>query len=158
MPIARSSSKVIDTNLSSAGAGAYTAGDIVDSVKTLSGVAMDNRMCVRLDSLVVIDTVAQSAALDILFFTRSITVGADNAANAISEADLRYCVGRYSIVGGDYVTTTAGRSEATVRGLGLLMQCEAGSKDLFMVVIARGTPTYGVKASAVVVKAGFLRD
>lgn len=138
-------------------AAAYTSGDTVGSVKTLSDVALSTKECTLLQTLVVIDKANQKKAIDILFFDTAPTVGADNEANALSSADLANSVGRISVVAADYATHNS-NAEATLRGVGLEMQCAGKKTDLYMVVIAKDTPTYGAGTTQLIVKTAFIQE
>lgn len=159
MSLARGSSKLITVNLTTS-AGIYAAGDVIDSVKTLTDAVLDPKGTALLHSLVLIDKINQKVSLDLLFFDTAPTVGADNAAAAITDAHMAYCIGRVSIVNSEYVTVDGSNlnAEVTKTGLALLLQSTAGKKDLYMVAVSRGTPTYGSAAVNLVVKLGLIQD
>lgn len=149
-------SKIISVNLTTS-AGIYAAGDVIDSVKTITNAVQNTEGAAMLHSVVVIDKANQKSKIDLLFFDTAPTVGADNAANAISSADLANCLGRISVLDTDYVTANS-NAEATIRGLALILQSLATKKDIYMVAVSRGTPTYASAAVNVVVKLGLIQD
>ena len=109
-------------------------------------------------SLVVIDKASQSSKLDILLFSDEPTVAsADNAAVNISDAEMaaKY-LGRVGVEAADYVAT-AGSTDATKSGIGLLVQAAKGKRSIYALVQSKGTPTYA-SASDLVIKLGFVQD
>jgi hypothetical protein len=120
----------------------YASGDVIGGLQTISNAVRKAGGSGTILSIVVIDkTQAQRAAMDILFFDRSVTVAADNAAVATSDADMANCLGIVSI--GPYNTAFPGtplNSLSTLLNVGLPIVCNGA--DLFAVVVSRGTPTY----------------
>lgn len=121
---------------------AYTSGDVLGGLQTLSNAARISGGSGIIQSITVLDkTQAQRAAIDLLFFDRSVTVAADNAAVAMSDADMAFCLGIVSI--GPYNAAWPGtplNSEATLLNVGLPFVLNG--TDLFVVAVVRGTPTY----------------
>jgi len=124
---------------------AYGTGDSLAGLLTFTNAARGNGGSGIIQSITVLDrTQAQRAAMDILFFDRSVTVAAANAALAMSVADMATCLGVVSI--GPYNTAWAGtplNSISTLTNLGLPYVLEASTSSLFAAVAVRGTPTYG---------------
>ena len=131
----------------------YSSGDVMGAANTITDAATDTKGVVKLDSLVVLDKANQKAALDIIFFDEApaASFGADNAAYALNDSDLSKVVGRVSVATGDYVSSSTNNAEATLKNIELTMQARAGVKDLYCVVVSRGTPTYG-SASDLLIK------
>lgn len=121
---------------------AYTSGDVVGGLQTISNAARISGGSGTVSSILVMDkTQAQRAAMDILFFDRSVTVAADNAAVAMSDADMAFCLGVVSI--GPYNTAWPGtplNSISTLLNVGL--RFVLNGTDLYAVAVVRGTPTY----------------
>lgn len=122
---------------------AYASGDVVGGQQTISNAARVSGGSGIIQSITVLDkTQAQRAAMDILFFDRSVTVAADNAAVATSDGDMVFCLGVVSI--GPYNTAWPGtplNSISTLINVGLPFVLNG--TDLFAVAVVRGTPTYG---------------
>lgn len=134
----------------------YTSGDVIGAVNTLSKAVEEMGGAAVLDSIVVLDKANQKSALDLVFFNEAPvnSIGADNDAYGLNDADLTKVVGRISVAGSDYVSSGTNNAEATLRNVGLLLQALSGSQSLYMAVVARGGPTYG-SATDLVVKLGF---
>jgi hypothetical protein len=125
---------------------AYASGDVIGG--SSASIALSNAARVSggsglVQSILVLDkTQAQRAAMDILFFDRSVTAAADNAAVATSDADMAYCLGVVPI--GPYNTAWPGtplNSISTLINVGLPFVLNG--TDLHIVIVCRGTPTYG---------------
>lgn len=139
----------LDTN-------AYATGDSLCGQITFSNAARISGGSGIIQSILVLDkTSAQRAAMDILFFDRSVSVAAANAALAMSDGDMAYCLGIVPI--GPYNTAWAGtpaNSFSTLINVGLPFVLSG--TDLFAAVCVRATPTYA--ASDLVFTLGILQD
>jgi predicted nuclease of predicted toxin-antitoxin system len=125
---------------------AYASGDVIggsSASQALSNAARISGGSGIIQSITVLDkTQAQRAAMDIMFFDRSVTAAADNAAVATSDADMAYCLGVIPI--GPYNTAWPGtplNSISTLVNVGLPFVLNG--TDLHVVIVCRGTPTYG---------------
>lgn len=153
---ARLNAKVVSITPAAASfATPYTSGDVIGAVNTISHAVLDGAGCSRLLSLAVLDKANQKVALDLIFFSEAPvnSIGVDNAAYALNDADLAKVLGRITVATGDYVSSGATNAEATLKNIMLLMESAPKSTDLFMAVIARGAPTYG-SASDLIVRLG----
>lgn len=137
----------------------YSSGDVIGGANTLTNAVHKTPGTGIIQSIVVLDKANQKSALDILFFdtTPANSFGADNAAYALNDADLGYCLGRYSVAAADYVSSSTNSAEATIRSVGLPIKAATGARDIYMVVVSRGTPTYG-SATDLIVRVGILQD
>lgn len=123
---------------------AYASGDVLGGQMTFSNAVRVSGGSGVIQSILVLDrSQAQRAAIDLLFFDRSVTVAADNAAIAMSDADMANCLGLVTI--GPYNTAWPGtplNSIATLPNIGLPIVCNG--TDLFAAAVVRGTPTYAL--------------
>lgn len=78
---------------------AYTAGDQMGSIFTLAGAARISGGGGLITGVKVIDAADVIGPVDVMFFDRSVTLAADNAAFAISDADALFCVGLAQLSG-----------------------------------------------------------
>ena len=133
----------------------YSSGDVIGGLNTITGAVLDTGACAKLDSIVVLDAANQKSAIDLVFFgdVPASSFGADNAAYALADGDLLKLIGRYSVAGADYVSSSTTNAEATLRNIELDLQAVANSKNLYVVVVSRGTPTYG-SATDLTIKLG----
>jgi hypothetical protein len=136
---------------------AYATGDSLCGLVTITDAARISGGSGTIQSITLLDkTQAQRAAMDILFFDRSVTVAAANAALAMSDADMVFCLGVVPI--GPYNTAWPGtplNSISTLLNVGLPFVC-SGSAFLYAAICVRGTPTYG--ASDIVLSIGIFQD
>lgn len=123
----------------------YASGDVIGG--SSASIALSNAARVSggsgiVQSITVLDkTQAQRAAMDIMFFDRSVTAAADNAAVATSDADMANCLGVVPI--GPYNTAwpgTPANSISTLLNVGLPFVLNG--TDLHVVIVVRATPTY----------------
>lgn len=134
--------------LTNFGAGAYSSGDQLGAVNTITNACADTKGTVRIQSIVVVDIDKQNQPIDIFFFSDSPTLAsADNAAFSLLDAQMFLkCRGVVQISAASY-SDTATSSIACVSELELLVQAVARSRDIYCVAVARGTPTYSTISS-----------
>lgn len=136
---------------------AYTSGDCVGGLQTVANAVRISAGSGILQSVIVVDnTQAQRAAMDLVFFDRSVTTQGDNNAFAVSDADMAFCLGVVSI--GAYNTAWAGtplNSVASLFNIGLPFVLTGTS--LFVQAVVRGTPTY-VATTDLIFNYGILQD
>lgn len=121
---------------------AYATGDCLGGLMEFANAARVSGGSGLIQSITVLDkTQAQRAAIDLLFFDRSVTVAGNNAAVAMSDADMAYCLGILSI--GPYNLAFPGtplNSFSTLNNVGLPFVLNGTS--LYCQAVVRGTPTY----------------
>lgn len=137
----------------------YSSGDVIGAVNEIPLASVSSGLAIKLDTVVVLDKANQKASLDLVFFNENpaTSIGTDNNAYALDDTDLTKVVGRFSITGSDYVSSSTTNAEVTYRNVGLTLGLKAKSKSLWMAVISRGTPTYG-SASDLIVKLALEQD
>lgn len=129
-------------------AAAYSTGDVVGALQTLSDVVEDTKAPALLKNVIVLDKANQKSAIDILIFNRSVTIAADNDAVTLSNTDLEYLVARISVAAADYTTiqvAATANAEAT-KSVEVLCPTVATLKNLYVAVVSRGSPTYTANA------------
>jgi hypothetical protein len=136
----------IDTN-------AYTSGDCLGGVQTISNAARYTGGGGFIRSVTVLDkTQAQRAAIDLLFYSATITDAGNNAPFAPTDADSALYVGEIRILTGDYNTAWPGtplnsvaykpNSGTATFPLSMEIPYSCATTSLFMQAVVRGTPTY----------------
>lgn len=135
----------------------YASGDLIANTQELPLAMARTGMPVTLMSVVLTDGADQKAAVTLVFLSDSTSLGTENVAPNISDANVRDKVlGSVSVPAANYVDL-GGASVATVTGIGLLLQGAATTKSLYVgIVNGTGTPTYG--AADLTVKFGFYRN
>lgn len=134
----------------------YAADETLFSTITLTAAGRVNGGRVYLQSLTILDEADQGQPLDLIFLNLSTTLGATNAACAVTDTNARQIIGRVQIGASDFYDL-GGSRVASISGLGLMMTCTSGTTALYMSAISRGTPLYGA-ATDLKIKAAFTGD
>jgi len=121
---------------------AYSSGDQLGGLQTLSQAALGDGLYCTLKDLVVVDLAKQKSALEVLFFNKSPTlISGDNEPLNISDADVaEYFVGNVSVAAADYKDLSASSVATVVADLS--MNALGGQGTLYAVAMSAGTPTY----------------
>lgn len=98
----------------------YSAGDHVGGLLTFTSALPSVQNTGTLLNASILDKAAVGPAVDLFIFDRSVTVGTDNAASAVSDADMAYCLGVISFSAGHFVAPgTANKFATRLAGLGV---------------------------------------
>lgn len=130
---------------------AYADGDILADTQSIASVFLSTTGTRILESVTVLDEDDQGMGLDILFLDANNSLGTENAAPSISDANARSIIGRVSISSADFYDL-GGCRFAQRAGIGLPLKGNA-STTLYVAAISRGTGTY--TASGIRIKLGF---
>jgi len=104
-------------------------------------------------SLVVLDKSDQGEALDIVLLRTNVSIGTENSAISVSDANADEIVGAVECAADDYIDLAG--SQIVVKGsLGIAFQ--AVNTSMFVAAVSRGTGTYA--AAGITLKLGFLLD
>lgn len=135
---------------------AYASGDVIADTQELPEILLAPYGIVRLRHIQLIDKADQKAACTVVFLRANRSLGTENAAPNISDANAEDVIGHVALVAGDYVDL-GGVSVATKNGLDLLLAGNTGSsRSLWVGLISGGTPTYGA-ADALILRLGVER-
>lgn len=127
--------------------GIYAAGDVLFASNKLISATMNTGAASRLANVIVLDSDNEKAAIDLLFFDQDPgSVGSINAALNLSAAQLAMLVGIQNIATGDYTTLKAATNAIGIKSTNLMLQSKKAFKDLWVVGVAQGTPTYTTAA------------
>ncbi len=137
----------LDTN-------AYADGDVLAAPQELEEVAGIEAGCGVIQSIIALDVDDQGQAFDIIILSADVSLGTENAAVSISDANAAYVVGIIEVGTGDYVDL-ANSQVAHKENLGIGFQCAAGETSLWIGAVSRGTGTY--TASGIKLKIGVLQ-
>lgn len=148
-------SEVLDVTLS-LDTNAYSDGDVLADTQEIANAVRVPGGTAILQSVQVLDEDDQGCALTLVFSSGSGTLGTENAAPSISDANARNILGYVSVAALDYIDLGGSRI-ATIRGAGLVLKAAAGATSLYIAAITRGgTPTY--TAAGIKLKLGLLQD
>jgi hypothetical protein len=130
-----------DVTLSLDTGGAYFDGDVLAATQTVSnGVRIDDEPGL-LQNIVVVDQDDQGIALDLVFLSASVSIGTENSAVSISDADALNICGIVSVSAGDF-KDLGGVKVATLSAVGLSIKPLTGTNDFCVAAISRGAGTY----------------
>lgn len=135
---------------------AYASGDCLGPLQTVSNAVLYSGGSGVLTGITVLDkTQAQRPPMDLVFFDRTVTTAADNAAFTCSDADMVFCLGVIPLTTGLYNTAFPGTPlnsiltvpnptvTAAVNAAGMLrFPLVLNGTDLFVQAIIRGTQTF----------------
>lgn len=119
---------------------AYVSGDVLFVPIAFNGARVAGGRS-YLQSLTVVDSDDQGFAMELYFFSATVTFGTINAAPSISDADALNFLGMVSVSTGDFIDL-GGVRVATIRNIGLMMVPNVASTNLYIAGITRGTPTH----------------
>lgn len=137
-------------------AAAYDTGDVLfSSTATITDAMRINAGKGKLESITLIDKGDQGAKVTLVFFKSTESLGTVNVAPSIADADIENTLGYVIIDTTDYLDV-GGAKFATLKNIGLLVESDTGSKDIFFSAIVTGTPTYA-STSDLVFRFGFER-
>lgn len=120
---------------------AHASGDVLaDTQKFPNAVTANGGACI-LESVVALDSSDQGENLQLVFMRSNVSLGTENAAVSISDADAEEIIGIVSVAGTDFADLV-GSQLATVRNIELPLKAASGTRDLYIGAISRGTGTY----------------
>lgn len=144
---------VIDLTLSLDTGGAYAANDLLADTQTLTNVARVNGGQVTLQSVQLLDLDEQSQSIDLIFLDTNVSMGTENSAPSISDANAANILGSVYLLAANYFDI-GGSTYCTKSAIDLRLKAGSSTKDLYIAAVVRtGTPTY--TASGIKLKLGF---
>lgn len=136
---------------------AYASGDVLADTQVVTNAMRANDLGGILQSVTVIDQDDQKAAFDIYFLSANVSMGTENSAPSISDANALEILGApIQIAVSDY-KDLGGVSIAGKDAIGKIVKPATGTRNLYVAVVnGTGAPTY--TASGVKLRLGFLQD
>lgn len=135
------SSRIVDVTLSLDTSAAYAAGDVLADTQVVSNALRIINGNGLLNSVVVLDEDNQNQALDLVFLSSNVSIGTENSAVSVTDANARNILGIVRINSYDWISL-GGVGVATITGLTLGLQAASGSPDLYLAAITRSAPTH----------------
>ncbi len=130
----------------------YASGDVLFVANRIQDIALNTKGAAYLRNVLAFDADNQKAAIDLLFFDRNPgSVAAINSAIDISAAQMAMLIGYVNLPAASYVTLKAGANAVISTSPGILLPATNPnpSKDIWVVGVSRGTPTYTAATSLV---------
>ena len=136
---------------------AYASGDLIADTQQIDAFFRKADGTGVINSINIIDEDAQGVALYIIFMSTSTSLGTENSAPNITDANLTAGFqGIVSVATTDYVTIS-GAKVATIKNIGLPVKAVSGTDDIYIAVLnATGTPTF--TAAGLEMRIGVLLD
>jgi len=148
------SSTVVKALTLSLAAAAYDLNDVLAATQELTGALRVAGGSGALNSIVVIDQDDQGAAMDIFIFNASATLGTENAAISINDADAAKILGIIRVVANDYVDCI--NSMVANPSFDPIDLEVASGTSIWVAAATRGTPTH--TAAGIKLNIGILQD
>ena len=137
----------LDTN-------AYADGDVLADSQKLTNIVGITGGGGLIQCIAVLDLDDQGEALDIIFLEANVSIGTENAAVSVSDANAALIVGQVEVEAADFIDlVNSQRAEKT--NLGIPFRCADGQKSLWIAAVSRGTGTY--TALGIKLKVGILQ-
>ncbi|TXH52449.1 MAG: hypothetical protein E6Q97_16000 [Desulfurellales bacterium] len=130
----------------------YASADLLADTQALAGVSQSAGQPVKLQSITIVDEDDQKQALNVVFLDTNTSLGTENSAPNISDANARRILGHVAFAAGDYLDC-GGVSVATIRNLNLVLKPASDATGLYVALVSAGTGTY--TASGLSAKFGF---
>jgi len=122
---------------------AYSSGDVMGAPMEIESATLNTKGIATVRGVLVLDNANQKVPLTILFFDRDPgSVGANNAANTLTKAQLSMLVAMVSVANADYVTLKAATNAVASKAPNVMIQPKQSSKSVWMVVLAGGAGTF----------------
>jgi hypothetical protein len=138
----------LDTNI-------YAAADLLADTQELAGAVRVNAGTAILQSVQLLDADDQGQPLDLVFLNANQSMGTENSAPNISDANAAKIIGNVSVLSSDWIDIGTSRI-ATIRNIGLALKAAAGTTSIWVAALSQGTGTY--TASGITAKFLFLQD
>lgn len=134
-------SRIVDVTLSLDISAAYASGDVLADTQVVSNALRIINGNGLLNSVVVIDEDNQKQGLDLLFMSSNVSIGTENSAVSITDANARNILGIVRVPMSDFVDL-GGVAVAMITGLQIGLQAASGTPDLYVAAITRSAPTH----------------
>lgn len=122
----------LDTNI-------YASGDVLAATQVISGVSRMKDLTCVLSGITLIDEDAQGVELDVVVLSADVSLGTENAAVSITDANARQILG---IVNVSEWKDLGAAKIATVLNVNLPIKPADGTQNVYVALITRGTPTH----------------
>lgn len=138
--MAASPGDIMDVTLS-ADTSALTSGDVIADSQEIANAVQYTSGRALLQSLVLIDEDDQKQDIDLLFFSGSGSLGTENSAPSITDANARKYLGKVEVAAADY-DDLGGVAVVNLNNVGLLLKSDGGTSIYVAAICRSGTPTY----------------
>lgn len=135
---------------------AYASGDVLADTQQVDAALRVADGTGVLQSLMVIDEDDQKVTFTVYFLSANVSMGTENAAPSISDANAANILGFVEVSGAEY-KDLGGVAVANIKNIGIPLKAVSGTDDIYVAVVnGTGAPTY--TASGVKLRLGILQD
>lgn len=134
---------------------AYADGDVLADSQVLAACLRTDDGTGVLQTITLNDKDDQGIAMDIVILDANVSIGTENAAVSITDANADNILAVISVESTDWVDFV-GCKVATIKNLSIPVSAVSGTDDLYVALVTRGTPTH--TASGITARFGFLQD
>lgn len=134
---------------------AYAQHDVLADRQELANVVGQPAGCGRIDSVVLIDFDYNARAITLVFLDSDVTIGTENSAVSISDANAAKILGKVELAAADYEDMKNSQF-AQALNIGLPFKCAAGSKSIYVAAIYRDATGDTYTASGIRLRIGIL--
>lgn len=152
IPLLSATASFVDVTLS-LDTSAYAVGDVLAATQEIVNAVPSTGGATALHSLLVLDKDDLGLGLDLVFLDANVSIGTENAAVSITDADAARILGVVPVAAGDFVDL-GGCRVATLKGIGLALRADIASRSIYVAAISRGTGTY--TAAGISLRLGFI--
>lgn len=124
----------LDTNI-------YADGDVLADTQILAACLRVNDGTGIIQDVIFNDEDDQGIAFDVIILNSNTSLGTENSAPNISDANARNIVGRFSVGVGDFYDL-GGVRIANIKNIGIAVKGASGADDIYVALISRGAGTY----------------
>jgi hypothetical protein len=123
--------------------GAYASGDLIADTQQYDAFFRKTDGTGVINTITITEKDAQGVAYYIIFHRTSTSMGSENSAPNISDANLVAGIQHIVTVSASDFVTVSGTKIATLKNLGLPVMAVSGTDDLYISILnSTGTPTY----------------
>lgn len=138
----------LDTN-------AYAEGDVLADRQEITNVLPGGVDCGVIQSVTLLDEDDNGRAIELIFLDSDVTIGTENSAVSITDANARKIVGRLNIAATDY-SDLINSQFAQIRNVGIQFQLASGSTSLWVAAVYRDETGDTYTAAGIRLKLGIL--
>ena len=134
------STKTVDVTFS-LDTSAYASGDVLADSQIIEGCMRGNNATGVLSAFTLHDEDDQGIELDVVFLSAASSIGTENAAVSVTDANARNILGIVNVASTDW-KDLGGVRVATKLNVNVPMLPVADSNDVYVALITRGAPTH----------------
>lgn len=129
----------------------YADGDVLADTQVLTACLRVADGTGILQDVIFNDEDDTGQPFDVLILQANTSIGTENAAPSITDANARNIIGRFQVLSGDWYDL-GGVKIASIKNIGIGVKAAAGTTNLYVALISRGAGTYTASGITAVFK------